>query len=120
VSWRPLILFHNTVDKELLELLRSIDISLQQIANSKAGKSTTAFVSRKALSQRLGVPTVAIDRLVHQGVASSGKSGLIEGRHYCKLNPTDSNTSSFLYDAAKVLQDAWTNFKGYEQENSAD
>lgn len=109
-----------TMDKELFEILRSIDISLQQIANSKGGKTTTAFINRKALAQRLGVPTVAIDRLVHQGAASNGTSGLVEGRHYCKLNPSDSNTSSFLYDAAKVLQDAWSNFKDYEQEEPAD
>lgn len=106
-------------DKELIELLRSIDISLQQIASSKSNGLTTAFVSRKSLAQRLGVPTVAIDRLVHQGVVSNGTSGLVEGRHYCKLNPSDNSTNAFLYDAAKVLQDAWSNFKDYEQEEPA-
>jgi hypothetical protein len=107
-------------DKEVLELLRSIDISLQQIANSKSNGLTTAFINRKSLAQRLGVPTVAIDRLVHQGVVSNGSSGLVEGRHYCKLNPSDNSTNAFLYDAAKVLQDAWSNFKDYEQKKSTD
>ncbi len=107
-------------DKETLDILRSIDISLQQIANSRAGRTTTAFINRKSLALRLGVPVVAIDRLVHQGLVSNGKSGLVEGRHYCKLQPSDSNTNSFLYDAAKVLEDAWANFKDYEQEDSAD
>lgn len=99
--------------KEVLDVLRSIDTSLQMLANSQTGNITTAFVNRKAVASRLGVPLVTVDKLVHQGLTSQGKSGLIEGRHYCKLDPTDTNPANFLFDAARVLQDAWTSFTGY-------
>jgi len=100
----------------LLKTLDSIDTSLQILANAKSGNLTTAFITKKALAARMGVPPIAVDKLVHQGVASKGKSGLVEGRHYCKLHPSDNNTNSFLYDSAKVLKDAWTSFTGYENE----
>lgn len=99
--------------KELYEILRSIDTSLQILANSKSGNLTTAFISKKAISERLGVNPVTIDKLIHQGIVSKGKSGLVEGRHYCKVDPSENNTSSFLYDSAKVLADAWNSFQNY-------
>ena len=83
------------------------------LANSKSDRFTTAFVNKKAIALRLGVPQVTVDKLIHQGLLSQGKSGLVEGRHYCKLDPADTNPSNFLFDAAKVLQDAWTSFTGY-------
>lgn len=101
------------LSKELLELLRSIDTSLQVIANANSGNVTTAFINKKAIAARLGVSPVTIDKLIFQGITSGGKSGLVEGRHYCRLDPSDSNTSNFLFDSAKVLQDAWTSFTGY-------
>lgn len=100
----------------ILKTLESIDTSLQLIANAKAGNLTTAFIPKKVLAARLGVPTITIDKLVHQGLASKGKSGLVEGRHYCKVHPDDNNPSNFLYDSAKVFKDAWTSFTGYEHE----
>jgi hypothetical protein len=101
------------MEKELLDTLRSIDVSLQIIANSKAGNLTTAFVGKKVIASRLGVPPITVDKLIHQGLVSKGTSGLVEGRHYCKLDPTETNTSNFLFDSAKVLADAWTSFTGY-------
>lgn len=99
--------------KETLAILRSIDISLQVLANTQSGGVTTAFISKKAMAERLGVNPVALDKLVYQGLTSKGASGLVEGRHYCKLDPTENNTSNFLYDSAKVLADAWNSFQNY-------
>ena len=99
--------------KELLDVLKNIDTSLQIIANSNSGNITTAFINKKAIAARLGVSPVTIDKLIHQGITSKGNSGLVEGRHYCKLDPNETNTSNFLFDSAKVLQDAWTSFTNY-------
>ena len=100
--------------KELLEIFRSIDTSLQVLSNTKSGNVTTAFINKKAIAERMGVNPVTIDKLIHQGITSKGKSGLVEGRHYCKLDPTENNTSNFLYDSAKVLADAWKSFQNYD------
>lgn len=101
------------ITKDLIEILRNIDTSLQIIANSNSTNITTAFISKKAVATRLGVTPVTIDKLIHQGITSKGASGLIEGRHYCRLDPNEVNTSNFLFDSAKVLQDAWTSFTNY-------
>ena len=101
---------------DLLKVLQNIDTSLQMLANSKSGRVTTAFISKKALAARMNVPGVKIDKLIHQGITSGGTSGLVEGRHYCKLDPTENNPSNFLYDSTKVLTDAWKNFSGYGNE----
>jgi hypothetical protein len=102
-----------TVSKDLLDILRSVDTSLQMLANAKTGGMTTAFVSKKAIAARLGVQPIAIDKLVYQGLTSGGTSGLVEGRHYCKLDPTENNISNFLFDSTRVLSDAWKNFTNY-------
>lgn len=99
---------------DFLKLLRSIDTSLQILANTKSGSVTTAFITKRALAERLGVASVKIDKLIYQGILSKGKSGLVEGRHYCKLDPNENNPSNYLYDSTKVLGDAWNNFTGYE------
>ena len=101
------------INKELIEVLRNIDTSLQIIANSNTANVTTAFVNKKAIAARLGVSPITVDKLIYQGITSQGSSGLVEGRHYCKLDPSETNTSNFLFDSAKVLQDAWTSFTGY-------
>lgn len=88
-------------------------MSLQMLANAKTGGLTTAFVNKKAIAARLGVQPVAIDKLVYQGLTSGGTSGLVEGRHYCKLDPTENNISNFLFDSTRVLSDAWKNFTNY-------
>lgn len=98
---------------ELTKTLRSIDTSLQVLANTKSGGVTTAFITKRALAERLGVPSIKVDKLIHQGIVSGGSSGLVEGRHFCKLDPEDNNPSNYLYDSAKVLADAWKNFTGY-------
>jgi hypothetical protein len=105
----------NTTQNELLKILRSIDTSLQMLANSKNEGVTTAFITKRALAERLGVPSIKIDKLLHQGILSGGESGLVEGRHYCKLDPAENNPSNYLYDSAKVLSDAWNNFTGYDK-----
>jgi len=99
--------------KDLLQILRNIDASLMIIANSSSGGVTTAFVNKKTVAARLGVQPVVIDKLVYQGITSKGESGLVEGRHYCKLDPAETNISNFLFDSAKVLSDAWNSFSGY-------
>ena len=96
--------------KSISDVLSSIDVSLQLIANTKT-QTTSAFVTRKTIAQRLGVPTISIDKLILQGVKSEGKSGLIEGKHYCKLDPAENNSSKFLYDPYEILKAAWSNFK---------
>ena len=104
----------NQIDiSELNKILRSIDTSLQILANTKSGSVTTAFVTKRALAERLGVPSIKVDKLIHQGIVSGGKSGLVEKRHYCKLDPDESNPSNYLYDSARVLADAWNNFTWY-------
>jgi hypothetical protein len=99
--------------KRLAEALESIDVNLQVLANTKAHNITTAFVSRKVIAARLGVPPIVIDKLIHTGTTSQGKAGLVEGIHYAKLDPTETNASRFLFDSTKVLQAAWQNFTGY-------
>ena len=101
------------VVSDLNKILRSIDTSLQILANAKSGSVTTAFIAKRALAERLGVASIKIDKLIHQGIVSGGKSGLVEGRHYCKLDSDESNPSNYLYDSARVLADAWNNFTGY-------
>lgn len=106
-------MFSESIKKEIkliTDLLSSIDVSLQMMAN-KYNRRTTAFVNRKTIAQRLGVPTVTIDKLIFQGLSSKGASGLIEGKHYCKLDPQENNSSKFLYDPYEILQAAWSNFK---------
>ena len=101
--------------KAIRDALTSIDTSLQLLAAHQGEhRRTTAFVSKRAVSQRLNIPSVAVDKLIHQGFASGGESGLVERRHYCKLDPAENNPSNYLYDSAKVLADAWNNFTGYQ------
>jgi hypothetical protein len=96
--------------KDIRDALVSIEISLQLLVAQKDGKRTTAFVSKKAISQRLSVPSVTIDKLIHQGIVSQGESGLVEGKHYCKVDPSERNSSKFLYDPHAIMQAAWSNF----------
>lgn len=96
--------------KSIREALTSIDISLQLLVSQKNGRITSAFVSKKTISQRLNIPSVAIDKLIHQGIVSKGSSGLVEGKHYCKADPTERNSSKFLYDPHAVMSAAWKNF----------
>ena len=120
IAWRqvvegilPFEMFSESIKKDIkliTDLLSSIDVSLQMMAN-KHNRRTTAFVNRKTIAMRLGVPTVAIDKLIFQGISSKGASGLIEGKHYCKLDPQENNSSKFLYDPYEILQSAWSNFK---------
>ena len=105
--------------KELTDILQSIDTSLQIMAGAESG-ATTAFISKKAIAQRLGVGQVVIDKLIHEGIHSRGESGLVEGRHYCKLDPKETNTRYFLFDAGKVMADAWKSFSGYDTESRED
>lgn len=105
-------MFAENLKKELKiisDTLSSIDVSLQMLAAKDTG-TPTMLVGKKIVAQRLGVPAIAVDKLIHQGVASRGKSGLIEGRHYCKLDPDENNPSKFLYNANEILQSAWSNF----------
>jgi hypothetical protein len=96
--------------KDIRDALNSIEASLQLLVAQKGGKITSAFVSKKIVSQRLNVPAVTIDKLIHQGIASKGESGLVEGRHFCKTDPTERNSSKFLYDIHAITQAAWSNF----------
>jgi len=97
--------------KEISIALTNIDISLQLLSAGRRQRRTTAFVNKKAVAERLGVPSVTIDKLIYQGLASGGKSGLVEGKHYTKVDPSDNNSTKFLYDVHEILQAAWSNFK---------
>lgn len=97
--------------KQIREALTSIDITLQLLVAQKEGRVTSAFVSKKTIGQRLNIPSVTIDKLIHQGIVSGGSSGLVEGKHYCKVDPEERNSSKFLYDPHAVLQAAWKNFQ---------
>ena len=101
--------------KEVEKLLASIDASLQVLANSKGGGRATAFVSKKTLAQKLSLPGVRVDILIHLGLTSGGTQGLVEGRHYTRISDMDDNPSQWLYDLNKCLEDAWLNFKGYDK-----
>jgi hypothetical protein len=96
--------------KDIRDALNSIETSLQLLVAQKEGKITSAFVSKKVISQRLNVPAVTVDKLIHQGIASGGDSGLVEGKHYCKVDPIERNSSKFLYDLHAIMQAAWSNF----------
>lgn len=98
--------------KQIRDALLSIDTSLQLIAANKTNdKRTTAFVSKKVICQRLNIPSVALDKLIYQGITSGGQSGLVEGLHFCKIDPMEQNSSKFLYDPQAVIQSAWSNFQ---------
>lgn len=97
--------------KQIREALTSIDVSLQLLLAQKEGKVTSAFVNKKTISQRLNIPSVTIDKLIHQGIVSGGTSGLVEGKHFCKVDPEERNSSKFLYDPHAVIQAAWKNFQ---------
>lgn len=98
--------------KQIRDALLSIDTSLQLIAADKTnGKRTTAFVSKKIICQRLNIPSVTLDKLIYQGITSGGQSGLVEGLHFCKIDPTEQNSSKFLYDSQAVIHSAWFNFQ---------
>ena len=99
------------ITKDLIDILRSIDLSLQLIAQRDADGTPIALVSKKTMASKLGVQPVVIDKLIHTGIASKGKSGLVEGEHYCKLLPGEENTNNFLFDPAKVLKSAWNSFQ---------
>jgi len=66
-------MLNETIRKEIKLIsyaLNSIDVSLQMLATAK-GARTTAFVKQKTTSlQRLGVPSVVVDKLIHQGLVS--------------------------------------------------
>lgn len=96
--------------KEIKETLASIDVSLQLLAN-KSEKRTTCFVNKRIICHRLNIPAVTLDKLIHQGIVSDGNYGLVEGVHYCKVEPEERNSSKFLYDPYAILNSAWQNFK---------
>tara|TARA_R100000995_G_C3475534_1_gene120741 strand:- start:1324 stop:1650 length:327 start_codon:yes stop_codon:yes gene_type:complete len=96
--------------KEISYTLESIDASLQSISQTDK-QETTAFVSKRTICNRLNVPSVTLDKLIHQGVASGGDSGLVEGIHFCRTDPTERNSSKFLYDSRRILNSAWKSFK---------
>jgi len=98
--------------KQIRDALNSIDVSLQLLASTRDNQQrTTAFVSKKVICQRLNIPAVALDKLIYQGITSGGKSGLVEGLHYCKTDPNERNSSKFLYDPHAVINSAWKNFQ---------
>lgn len=100
--------------RQIRDALSSIDVSLQLIAN-KNQRRTTAFVSKRVICQRLSIPAVALDKLLYQGIVSGGSHGLVEGKHYCKLDPDEQNSSKFLYDPYTILESAWSNFKNVSE-----
>jgi hypothetical protein len=96
--------------KEIKEILASIDVSLQLLAN-KSERRTTCFVNKKTICHRLHIPAITLDKLIHQGIVSNGKYGIVEGTHYCRISPEEKNSSKFLFDPYAILDAAWRNFK---------
>jgi len=96
--------------RDIASTLDSIDASLQFMSQSDE-KETRAFVSKRTICSRLNVPSVALDKLIHQGVASGGDSGLVEGVHFCRTDPAERNSSKFLYDSQRILNSAWRSFQ---------
>ena len=96
--------------RDIADTLESIDASLQSISQTDA-KETRAFVSKRTICSRLNIPSVALDKLIHQGVASQGDNGLVEGVHFCRTDPTERNSSKFLYDSQRILDSAWKSFQ---------
>ena len=97
--------------KDIRDAINSIDVSLQLLSTKRGARRTTAFVSKKVMCQRLNIPSVTLDKLIHQGIASGGATGLVEGIHYCKVDPNERNSSKFLFDLLVVIDSAWKNFK---------
>ena len=77
----------------------------------KGKKETKAFVNKRTICQRLNVPAVTLDKLIYQGIVSKGESGLVEGLHFCKADPEETNSSKFLYDQQVIMSSAWKNFQ---------
>jgi hypothetical protein len=96
--------------REISDSLNSIDASLQMLSY-KGDRETKSFVSKRTICQRLNVPAVTLDKLIYQGITSGGESGLVEGIHFCKSDPEETNSSKFLYDAQVILSSAWNSFK---------
>lgn len=96
--------------RDISDHLASIDASLQTF-NLNGTEETKAFVSKRTMCSRLNIPAVALDKLIHQGIASGGDSGLVEGIHYCKSDPNERNSSKFLYDSQRILNAAWKSFR---------
>jgi len=97
--------------KDIRDAINSIDVSLQLLSTKRGARRTTVFVSKKIMCQRLNIPSVTLDKLIHQGIASGGATGLVEGIHYCKVDPNERNSSKFLFDPLVVIDSAWKNFK---------
>jgi len=96
--------------KDISDSLDSIDASLQRVSKTDQ-KETTAFVSKRTICNRLSIPSVTLDKLIHQGIVSKGSSGLVEGVHYCRTDPNEKNSSKFLYDSDRILNSAWKTFQ---------
>ena len=98
------------INKELLDTLKSIDVSLKLIAGSTNENPTTVLVDKKTVAASLGVSTSFIDKLIFQGIVSKGSSGLVERKHYCKLTPDEKNTANYRFNLNQVLADSWKSF----------
>jgi hypothetical protein len=86
--------------KQIKVAVESIDVSLQLLASENTGaRRTSGFVSKRVVAQRLNIPS------------SDGKTGLVEGIHFCKIDPVEKNSSKFLYDIHSIIHSAWNNFK---------
>jgi hypothetical protein len=101
------------INKEYLEVLKSIDLSLKILASGTEDAPTTVLVDKKTVATSLGVSSAFIDKLIFQGIVSNGSSGLVERRHYCKLTPGEKNTANYRFNLNRVLADSWNSFTNY-------
>jgi hypothetical protein len=101
------------INRDYLEVLKSIDLSLKIIASSKGGLPVSVLVDKKTIANSIGVSSASIDKLIFQGIVSKGSSGLVELRHYCKLTPDEKNTANYRFDLNRVLADSWHSFTNY-------
>ena len=105
------------INKELLETLKSIDLSLKILAAGTGSTPTTVLVDKKTVAKSLDVTAAFIDKLIFQGIVSKGASGLIERVHYCKLTPDEKNTANYRFNLNRILADSWRSFSNYTTES---
>ena len=104
------------INKEFLETLKSIDLSLKILAAGRESPPSTVLVDKKTVAKSLNVSAAFIDKLIFQGIVSNGISGLVERRHYCKLTPDEKNTANYRFNLNRILADSWQSFANYDSE----
>jgi hypothetical protein len=102
--------------RRIVKALESIDRTLKVMCSQVGDSPVDCLVTKDQVGEALNLASTAIDKLIFQGLVSKGESGLVEGRHYCKLHPEETNPSNFRFNLYHVLDDAWKSFKEYKND----